>query len=100
MAYDNRAVEKCLLNKFKFIESPNRESGHRWVEITLPGLPVIATFFSHTREDVGRVLWGKIAKQLRVRSTYLEGMIDCRNSKEDYEHQVCTAPFPPFDTRF
>lgn len=100
MARDNRAVENRLLNKFGFTDSTNRGNKHRWIEITLPGLPVIATYFSHTREDIGPVLWNKIAKQLRVRPSFLNGMIDCTKSKENYEEQVSTAPYPPFDTSF
>jgi hypothetical protein len=93
MAYDNREVEKCLINKFGFTESTTHKGGHRWVEINLPGLPVITTFFSHTREDIRDALWAKIAKQLKVRKAFLNGMIDCHNSKQDYENQVHSDPF-------
>lgn len=83
----NRDVENTLLTKFAF-ESSTHSVKHRWVKLQLPGLPVIATFFSHTKEDIGNELWQKIARQLRVNSTYLNGMIDCRNSRADYYKQV------------
>ena len=83
MPYRNREVEKVLLNKFGFVEATTREDGHRWLELKLPDLPIIATKFSHKREEIRDGLWGVIAKQLRVRKTYLNGMIDCNNSRYD-----------------
>jgi hypothetical protein len=69
MAYRNREVEDTLRDKFGFVDASTREDGHRWVELKLPDLPVIATKFSHTREEIRDKLWGIIAKQLRVRKT-------------------------------
>ena len=100
MPYRNRDVENVLVDKFGFVAASGHEEGHRWVELKLPGLPVIATKFSHKREDIRDKLWGIIAKQLRVRKSYLNGMIDCNNSREDYYQQVVTDPFPPFNFRF
>ena len=96
----NRDVESILLDKFQFAESTTRSDSHRWVELTLPGLPVIATYFSHARQDIGDNLWGKIARQLRVRKTYLNEMIECTKSREEYYKQVKEAPFPPWEHRF
>jgi hypothetical protein len=92
----NREIENTLLNKFAFTPAPTRGKDHRWLELTLPGLPAIFTKFSHTREDIGDPLWRKIAMQLRVRPQYLTGMIDCRNSRDAYYKQVRTDPFPPW----
>lgn len=100
MPRNNRDVEDCLLNKFGFTRSPNREAGHRWVEIRFSGLPVIATYFSHARGDINPVLWSKIARQLRVRAAFLNGMVDCNKNLADYEKQVREDPFPPFNVRF
>jgi hypothetical protein len=96
MPRDNREVESTLLNKFVFTPARTRGNDHRWFELTLPGLPTIATKFSHTREDIGDPLWRKIAMQLRVRPQYLTGMISCSNSREAYYTQVRTDPFPPW----
>ena len=100
MAYRNRDVEETLLNKFQFAESGSRSDDHRWIELTLPGLPVIATYFSHGRQEIDRKLWGKIARQLRVRAPYLNEMIDCTKSQEEYYKQVTDAPYPPWVHRF
>jgi hypothetical protein len=100
MSYQNRDVEDTLLNKFQFIRSATRSSDHRWVELTLPGLPVIATFFSHAREDIGDMLWAKIARQLRVRKNYLNEMIDCTKSREEYYAQITDDPYPRWAQRF
>ncbi len=95
MARDNREVENTLLNKFAFTRA-DKSVDHRWVRLVLPGLPAILTKFSHTREDIGERLWKKIAVQLRVQSSYLSGMIDCRNSQQDYYAKVRTDPQPPW----
>jgi hypothetical protein len=100
MPYRNRDVEEKLLNKFQFVESPTRSEDHRWVELTLPGLPVIPTYFSHGRQEIDDRLWGKIARQLRVRGKYLREMIDCTKSREDYYKQVTDEPYPPWTHRF
>lgn len=95
MARDNREVEATLLRKFAFTRA-NKGVDHRWLQLALPDLPAILTKFSHTREDIGDVLWKKIANQLRVHSSYLNGMIDCQNSREDYYKKVRTEPNPPW----
>jgi hypothetical protein len=96
MPRDNREVENKLLNKFAFAPARTRGDDHRWLELTLPGLPAIVTRFSHTREDIGDPLWRRIAMQLRVRPQYLTGMVSCSNSREAYYKQVSTDPFPPW----
>jgi hypothetical protein len=96
MARDNRKVENSLLNKFAFSRAANKGVDHRWLLLELPGLPPIITKFSHTREDIGTQLWQKIAAQLRVQSSYLNRMIDCTKSREDYYKQVRSDPYPPW----
>jgi hypothetical protein len=102
MARRNREVEQRLLTKFEFSEAPNRESGHRWVELRLEGLPVIATYFSHARQDIGEdsTLWKMIARQLRVRRNFLNQMMDCTKSRDAYYKQVREEPYPPWQHRF
>lgn len=97
MSRDNRQVERVLKNKFAFADAPGRARDHRWIELKLPGLPPIATFFSHGRQNISDVLWAKIARQLRVRAPYLAGMVDCTNSRDSYYEQVRTDPMPPWD---
>ena len=96
MSRRNRDVEESLLTKFQFSKCSTHGDGHRWVELKLDGLPPVLTFFSHTKEDIGSVLWKKIAGQLKVRVNYLDGMIDCTNSREDYYKQIKEDPFPPW----
>jgi len=96
MTRRNRDVETILLTKFESSESRNRADDHRWVELKLPGVPTIRTFFSHARQDIGDELWKTIASQLKVRAQYLDGMIDCTNSRDDYYEKVRDEPFPPW----
>lgn len=88
MSRDNREIERILLTKFEFAECENRADDHRWVELKLPGIPTIRTFFSHAKQSIGDDLWKKIAAQLKVRSPYLDGMVDCTNSRDDYHKKV------------
>ena len=96
MSRRNRDVESSLLTKFQFSSCDSRGDDHRWVELKLEGLPAIRTCFSHAKENIGPVLWKKIAGQVRVRSQYLDEMIDCTKSCSDYYKQVRDAPFPPW----
>ena len=100
MPYRNRDVEDVLLNKFQFVRSQNRAANHRWIELRLPGLPVITTYFSHGRQEIADRLWGMIARQLRVRKRYLDEMIECTKGRDDYYQQVRTDPYPPWFHRF
>ena len=93
---NNREIEEKLLNKFNFVESTNREDSHRWIELRLEGLPTIRTHFSHGKQQMGRDLWQWVAHQLKVRPNYLDGMIDCAHTREDYYHQVRESPYPPW----
>lgn len=88
------------MNKFGFTQSESRSTDHRWYELHLEGLPIIATRVSRNNNDIGSKLEGMIARQLRVRNPFFKEMIECTKSKEDYEHQVRNAPYPPWEHRF
>lgn len=85
-----------MLAKFEFRECDNRADDHRWYELKLPGVPKIVTHFSHGRQDISADLWQKIAAQLKVRTHYLDGMMDCTNGRDDYYQQVKDDPYPPW----
>lgn len=87
MAFANREVEATLQSKFAFTPS-KPGADHRWFALKLPGLPPIATKFSHAKQDIGDNLWRIIARQLWVTSSYLTGMIVCTNSQADYYKKV------------
>lgn len=97
MPYKPKEVERKLRDKFAFSVAKEHSLDHRWVELQLPRLPAILTKVSHNRKEIGANLEGKIARQLRVRTRYFRGMIDCTNTREDYYRQVREDPYPPFD---
>ena len=94
MPYRNRDVEETLLHKFQFLRSKTHSDDHRWLELKLPDLPVVTTHFSHARQEIGDTLWKLIARQLRVNKSFLNEMIDCTKSRDDYYKQVTEAPIP------
>ena len=96
MPRDNRDVERTLIRKFNFARADRRADDHRWVQLKLDDLPTIFTKFSHTREDISERIWGRIALQLKVRTPYLNGMVDCTNSRESYYKLLKTEPYPPW----
>lgn len=100
MSIKPKELENLLENKFGFNPSKGHSSDHRWYELKIPGLPKILTKVSHSRKPINTKLEGKIARQLRVRRTYYNGMISCQHSKNDYYQQVSTDPYPPFDVTF
>jgi hypothetical protein len=95
-----REIEEMLKGKFGFTEAKSRSTDHRWYELRLEGLPVILTKLSHSKREIGTKLQGMIARQLRVRNAFFDGMMDCTNSSDDYRRQVRQDPVPPFDVRF
>jgi len=100
MPYKPKEVERKLRHKFAFSPAKEHSVDHHWFELELPGLPAILTKVSHNRREIGAKLEGKIARQLRVRTPYFRGMINCTNSRSDYYRQVRDAPYPPFDVLF
>lgn len=93
-------LETVLQRKFGFAPAREHSSDHRWYELRLPGLPPILTKVSHGRKEITAKLEGKIARQLRVRGPYLQEMLDCSHSREEYYQKLRDDPFPPFDIRF
>jgi hypothetical protein len=76
-------IEERLQNKFNFQKNQEHKK-HRWWELKLPGLAPVATFFSHSNDEIGYQIETKIARQLKVNSSYLRGMVNCNHSCEDY----------------
>ena len=93
-------VINTLTNKFHFEPARGRSDDHRWFELKLPDLPPIVTKVSHGRGEISLKIESMMARQLRVRTTFFRGMVDCTNSNENYCQQVRDDPFPPWDHRF
>lgn len=95
-----RDLEDMLENKYGFVPAKGHSSDHRWYELKLPDMPSILTKVSHSRKEIGDPLLGKIARQLRVRKPYFNGMVSCNHSRADYYGQIQDDPYPPFDVLF
>lgn len=86
-----RQLERALTGKFGFSRVlKGKSSDHRYYALEIPNVPVITTMVSHSRQEIGPRILGKIARQLRVNSRYLEGMVRCDNSRADYYEAVTT----------
>ena len=90
-------LDRLLRGKFGFEYDAHREAGHTWYVLRIPGLSPIRTKLSHGRKEV--TVESKIARQLRVRKAFYDGMMDCRHSRDDYVQQITMDPYPPFDKR-
>jgi hypothetical protein len=99
MSYKPSEVEKCLKHKFNFCPSRHHEEGHKWFELQLPGLPIIATKLSHSKDEIRDRLLGKMARQCRVRPMYFKEMLNCNHSNADYCRKVTEDPYPPWNFR-
>jgi len=100
MSHKPDEIEGVLKTKYGFTKSKHHSSDHPWYELRLPGLPVIATYVSHNNKEVGPDLLTKMARQLRVRKPFFDGMMGCTQSREAYYQQVRDDPYPPFYIRF
>lgn len=79
-----RDVRASLIKKFGFSPAQHKSTDHEWLKLDLPGSERVLTKFSHGEREIRDRLLGIIARQLKVGLPYLGGMIDCRNSREDY----------------
>jgi hypothetical protein len=100
MAFKRREIESLLKSKFGFVEDEKRSDDHKWYVLRIDDLPDIATKVSHSGKDIGKVLEGKIARQLRVPRPFFIGMFKCDEDKEAYQKRVRENPVPPWDVRF
>jgi hypothetical protein len=88
-----REIEEILQQKFGFVPAKGHASDHRWYELQLPGVRTILTKVSHGRHEVGPKLEGQMARQLRVRGPYFQGMLSCTHGRDAYYQQVRDHPF-------
>jgi len=95
-----RDLESLLQSKFNFKPSKTRSKDHRWYELEIPGLPIIATKVSHGIKELSDNLEAIIAKQLRVRIKFFRKMFDCSKNLNDYQKKVTEDPYPPFNHGF
>ena len=100
MPIKTRRLEQTLVNKLGFTPAPARSSDHRWYQLEIPGLPVIATKISHGEKEISSMLEAAIARQLRVKVAFLSEVVSCTKSSAEYQAQVKNNPFPPFERRF
>ena len=100
MPIKTRELESKLQKKFGFSPSETHSKDHRWYELKIPGLPLILTKVSHGISEISSGLESRIARQLRVRTTFFRGMIECSNNSDSYQNQVSKNPYPPDNTNF
>lgn len=86
-------MESLLQSKFDFSRAENREVGHRYYALEVPGLPTIITKFSSGNDEIDVSLETLIARQLLVKRPFFARMLDCTRSRADYERQIREAPF-------
>lgn len=100
MPYKPAELERQLGHKFGFAKSPvgHKKSRDTWYEITLPGLPKIATRVSRHTTEIGADsdLIGWMADNLHVRRKFFMEMFACKRDREAYYEQVRADPYPPF----
>jgi hypothetical protein len=95
-----KQLEQTLTQKLGFRLAPSRSIDHKWYQLEIPGCPIIVTKLSHGEKEISTKLIGMIARQLRVKQTFLLELVVCTKSAEEYQHQVATDPYPPFDIGF
>jgi len=95
-----RDFESLLQSKFGFNPSETRSKDHRWYELQIPGLPIIATKVSHGMKELSNNLEARIAKQLRVHINFFREMFACSKNSNDYQTKITEDPYPPFNHGF
>ncbi len=90
--------ENKMRQKFKFQTAKNHSDDHIWLELKLEGAPAVLTKLSRNGDELRDRLIGKIARQLRVKTSYLKEMVDCTKSQSEYYELVRNTPVRPFGT--
>ena len=100
MPLKTRDLKRALTGKFDFAPADSRGQDHEWFQLRLEGYPAIFTKVSHGMREVTDSLLPKIANQLMVPRSFLLGMVECSQSREDYFARVRTNPTGPKAERF
>ncbi len=87
-----------MRGKFNFQPAKNHSDDHIWLELKLEGIPTVFTKLSRNGDELRDRLIGKIARQLRVSTSYLREMVAFTKSQAEYYDLVRKAPFRPFGT--
>ena len=87
-----------MRRKFNFQPAKSHSDDHIWLELKLDGIPAVLTKLSRNGEELRDKLIGKIARQLRVSTSYLREMVACTKSQAEYYELVRKTPFRPFRT--
>ncbi|NLE43844.1 MAG: hypothetical protein GX620_03900 [Chloroflexi bacterium] len=83
MSITVREYANMLCRKFHFEET--RRTGHTFFVLRIEGLPPVRTMASHNRkQDIGRQLESKLARELRVSTAFFRDMFSCTKSCRDY----------------
>jgi hypothetical protein len=84
-----RDVKASLTKKFGFAPlAQGKDHDHEWLAVTLPDAGRVAVMFSRNDAELRDVLLGRICRQLRVLRPYLNGMIECSNTREAYYRKI------------
>ncbi len=97
MPYKPREIEGMLIKKLKMLPD---EADHKWLRLDVAGLPPIRTKLPHHKDDIRDKLVSRLHNQLRVRKAFFHELMDCTKQYDDYERQIRTDPYPPFNILF
>jgi hypothetical protein len=79
---DSKTVERALLKKGFSIEMGD----HKYFRLYLNGKDTgVYTKTSHNSQDIGDMLTGKMAKQLRMNTMFFKAFVECAKTQKDYE---------------
>ena len=95
-----KQLEQTLTGKLGFRPASSRSIDHKWYQLEIPGCPNIVTKLSHGEKEHSPKLGGMNARKMRVKQAFLLELVTCTKSIEEYQRQVTTDPYPPFDIRF
>jgi hypothetical protein len=100
MPLKTRDLKQALTGKFHFAPAKSKGQDHEWFQLTLEGYPKILTKVSRGMHEISDSLLPKIANQLMVPRSFLVGMVQCSNSREDYYARIRANPTGPHAARF
>jgi len=83
-----RKLRDTLISKLGFEEDSTKSTDHYWYKLELIDVEPVVTKVSHSNKEIGKVLQGKIARQLKVNSKYLDGLVGCSRTRDQYYQRL------------
>lgn len=96
MPFKRKKIEQALTSKCDFVLT-DEDGHHRYYKIRIKEVGVVTTKLSHSKDTISKSVLGSIARRIGIQTPFLNDLISCDKSADEYYEKVQTDPHPLFN---